>query len=79
MENYELGKTGIATMDQIRRHIQIFMEQEHLDAPTWQNVLLMTLLLHQYDALERLELLLITIEDHLSSMSNDSWNDHHTK
>lgn len=79
MENYELGKTGIPTMDQIRRHIQIFMEQERLDGPTWQNVLLMTLLLRQYEALERLEVLLVTMEEHLSSMSHDSWNDHHNK
>ncbi len=72
-----MDKTGILTLDQIRECIQIFMSES--SASTQQNVILMTLLLHQYEALERLEALLITIDDNLHTMSNDSWDDHHNK
>lgn len=49
---YKLGKTGIYSIEQLRRHIQIFMEQDTLDPSTYQNVIIMTLLLHIYDKLD---------------------------
>ena len=49
---YELGKTELHTIKQLRRQVQIFLEQDHLTAETWQNVLLMELLLQIYDKLD---------------------------
>lgn len=52
---YQIGVTGLHTIDQLKRQVQVLLEQPDLNAATTQNALLMELLLHIYDKLDSID------------------------
>ncbi len=75
MSTYELGKTGMHTMPQIRRQVQLLVEQQERNiGQSMHDVLVMELLLHIYDGLDIMDTRLRDIEGHLSSIASSEAN-----
>jgi hypothetical protein len=75
MAEYKLGVTGLHTIEQLRRQIQLLSEQSTtLDVQEVIMVMQMELLLYIYDGLDMMDTRLRDIEGHLSSLSSSDAN-----